>query len=114
VLFSSCTVKASVKTLVGIPIKTEQSLPKANRSFSTSSVEKCAQIETADRLSVQKLSTDNQILPIILFTATFLFLFSFRSLTKESKHPVYSGSSKIRSSIPLFLEYRKLIVHFSH
>lgn len=115
VLFSSCIVRASVKTLVGIPTKTEKGIPTANRSFSASSVEKCSTIETADTLTVQKSSSNaNDLLPVVLFTATFFFLFSFRSLTKESKHPIYSSSSKIRSSIPIFLEYRKLIIHFSH
>lgn len=118
VLFSSCIVRASVKTLVGIPTKTEKGIPTANRSFSASSVEKCSTIETADTLTVQTVqkssSNANDLLPVVLFTATFFFLFSFRSLTKESKHPIYSSSSKIRSSIPIFLEYRKLIIHFSH
>ena len=115
VLFSSCAVKASVKKLAGIPTKTEQGLPKANHNLPVSSVERCTVITASDMQVVQKSSVNaNDLLPAVLFTASFLFLFGFQSVTKESKHPVYSGSSKIRSSIPIFLEYRKLIIHFSH
>lgn len=115
VLFSSCAVKASVKTLAGIPTKTEGGLPKANHNVPVSSVERCTVVTASDMQVVPKSSSyANDLLPVVLFTASFLFLFSFRSVSKESKHPIYSGSSKIRSSIPIFLEYRKLIIHFSH
>ncbi len=115
VLFSSCAVKASVKTLVGIPTKAEQGLPKGNPNLSVSSPDRCTVVSASDMQVVQKSSLNaNDVLPVVLFTATFLFLFSFRSITKESKHPRYSGSSKIRSAVPIFLEYRKLIIHFSH
>lgn len=98
-----------------IPTNIEQGLPKANHSFSGSAVENCAEIETSDTLIVQIVSSNaNDLLPVILFTASFLFLFGLRPVNREVKHPVYSGSSKIRSAVPLFLEYRKLIIHFSH
>jgi len=114
VLFSSCSIKASVKTLAGIPTKAQQGLSKINH-LSVSSVERCTVVSASDTLVVQKSSSyANDLLPVVLFTATFLFLFSFHPVTTESKHPIYSGSSKIRSSIPIFLEYRKLILHFSH
>lgn len=114
ILFSSCAIKASVRNLVGIPSKTEQSNSKTHQNFTANYVEKCAEIENADTLIVQKVSFDaNDLLPVVLYIATFLFLFRFRSESKESKHPVYSGSSKIRSSIPIFLEYRKLIIHYA-
>src|SRR5690606_26931173 len=98
-----------------IPTNIEQGLPNANHSFSGSAFENCSEIDTSNTLIVPKVSFNaNDLFPAVLFTASFLFLFSFRSLTKESAHPIYNGSSKIRSSIPIFLEYRKLIVHFSH
>lgn len=115
VLFSSCAVKASVKTFVGIPTKTQQGLPKANHNLPVNSVGRCTVVAASDTQIIQKRVFDaNDLLPVVLFTASFLFLFSFRTVSKENKHPVYSGSSKIRSSIPIFLEYRKLIIHFSH
>lgn len=115
VLFSSCAVKASVKTLAGIPTKTEQGLPKANHNVPVSSVERCTVVMASDMQVVQKSSSNtNDLLPVVLFTASFLFLLGLRPVSKENKHPLYSGSSKIRSSIPIFLEYRKLIIHFAH
>lgn len=114
VLFSSCAVKASVKTLAGIPTKTERSVPKASHNFSTNTLEKCAQFDASDTQIVQKVSFNaNDLLPAVIFTAAFLFLFGLRPVSKENKHPLYDGSGKIRSSIPLFLEYRKLIIHYA-
>ncbi|HLV52133.1 MAG TPA: hypothetical protein VKY44_09290, partial [Flavobacterium sp.] len=56
VLFSSCAVKASVKTLAGIPTKTERGVPKGNQNFSTNTLEKCAQFDASDTQIVQKVS----------------------------------------------------------
>lgn len=113
VLLTSCPVKISIKNLAGIPVKTEQpTTPKSHHSVNT--VEKC-NVVASEMQIVQKSSLDvNDLLPVILFTASFFFFIGFRTESKENKHPTYSGSSKIRSSIPIFLEYRKLIIHFSH
>lgn len=114
VLLTSCAVKTSIKNLAGIPTKTEQGVPKGSHNFSTNTIEKCAQFDALDTQIVQKnSSTANDVLPTVIFTASFPFLFGFRPVSKESKHPLYSGSGKIRSSIPIFLEYRKLIIHYA-
>lgn len=114
-LLASCSVKASIKTLAGIPTQTGQNIPKGNQSFSVNTIDKCAEFETSDHLIVQKVSFKaNDLLPVVLFTAALFFLFSFRTVSQAHIHPLYSGSTKIRSSIPLFLEYRKLLLHFSH
>ena len=111
VLLSSCTAKTSIKTLTGTPLKTEQGLPQGNHS-STNSVEKCAELDIADTPIVQNVSFNvSDLLPAITFTAAFLFLFDFPSVSEEIKHPLYSSRRKIRSSIPIFLEYQKLIIH---
>jgi len=114
VSLTSCPIKISIKRLAGIPVKTEQpTTPKNQHSVNT--FEKCNVVSASEMQIVQKSSSNaNDLLPVVLFTASFLFLFSFRPVSKENKHPIYSGSSKIRSSVPLFLEYRKLIIHFSH
>ncbi|UQA74093.1 hypothetical protein K2F45_20080 [Sphingobacterium siyangense] len=115
VLLTSCAIKGSIKTLAGIPANTERGLPKGNQNFSVNTGDKCAEFDIADTQIVQKISFKaNDLLPVVLFTATFLFLFGFRPVSKENKHPLYSCSGKIRNAIPLFLEYRKLIIHFSH
>src|SRR5690606_31790084 len=113
ILLSSCAVTASIKTLTGTPVKTERGIPNS-QSFSTNSIEKCAQLDVTDTQIVQKNSFKaNDLLPAIIFAAAFLFLFGLHPVSKENKHPLYSGSGKIRSSIPIFLEYRKLIIHYA-
>lgn len=115
VLLTSCVVKGSIKSLAGIPLTTERSIPKGNQHFSSNSTEKCAEYEVSSSQIVQKSSiSTNNLMPVVIFTTAFLFLFGLQPVSKENKHPVYSGSSKIRSAVPLFLEYRKLILHFSH
>ena len=114
VLITSCAVKTSIKNLAGIPIKTERGVPKGSHNFSSNTLEKCSQFDASDIQIVQKVSFNaNNLLPAVIFTAAFLFLFGFRPVSKENNHPLYSGSGKIRSSIPLFLEYRKLIIHYA-
>lgn len=114
VLLTSCAVKTSIKNLAGIPTKTERGVTKGSHNFSSNTSEKCAQFDVSDTQIVQKSSFNaNNLLPAVIFTAAFLFLLGFRPVSKENKHPLYSGSGKIRSSIPLFLEYRKLIIHYA-
>lgn len=112
VLLTSCPVKLSIKNWAGIPIKTESGVNKGRQSVSTSLLEKCPQYNIEDTQIVHKHSIDsNDLLPAIILSLAFLFYFGFRAITKEIKHPLYSGSNRIRSTIPLFLEYRKLIIH---
>ncbi|MBZ4190766.1 MULTISPECIES: hypothetical protein [Bacteroidota] len=114
VLLTSCAVKTSLKNLAGIPTKTERSIPKGSQSYSSNTFENCTQLNTADISIVQKVSFHaNDLLPAVILTAAFLFIFGLRPVNKENKHPLYSGSGKIRSSIPIFLEYRKLIIHYA-
>ena len=104
VLLSSCSIKSGIKSLAGIPVGTERTLPKSNQYFSSGTVETCAEFDIEDTQIVQKFS----------FNANDLQPVAFLKISKENRHPVYSGSSKIRSTIPIFLEYQKLILHFSH
>lgn len=115
VLLSSCAVKTSIKSLVGFPAKTEQSFPKGNLNFSASTFQKCAQLIDVDTSSIQKSSFKaSDLLPAVVFMAAFLLLPGFTAVKKENRHPLYDGSGKIGSALPLFLEYRKLILHFPH
>lgn len=115
VLLTSCPVKSSLKTWVGIPINTEQQTPQGKHGFLTNGGEQCS-VASASEVQIvhAEHKSINDLLPIIVFTASFLCLLSFSAQKKESKHPVYSGSSKISNSIPLFLAYRKLILHFTY
>src|SRR5690554_3142676 len=84
ILLASCSVKASIKTLAGIPTQTERSLPKGNQHFSVNTVERCAQMDIAEHQIVQKTSFDiNVLLPVVLFTAALFFLFSFPTISQE-------------------------------
>lgn len=115
VLLTSCAIKSSIKNFAGIPTNTEQGLPKSNQNLSTNTLENCAQFDFSDTQIVQKIYfNSNDLLSVILYTAAFVFLIGFRSTIKESKHPLYSGSGKIQNAVPLFLEYQKLIIHYSH
>lgn len=115
VLLTSCPIKTSIKNFAGIPLKTERSTPKTSNNFSPNSLEMCAQYNIEDTQLVQKHSFEaNNLLPAVILTAAFFFLFGFHPVSKENKHPLYSGSGKIRIAIPLFLEYRKLIIYYAH
>ncbi|ODS88291.1 MAG: hypothetical protein ABS44_09050 [Chryseobacterium sp. SCN 40-13] len=114
VLLTSCAVKTSIKNLVGIPLKTERSVPKANHNLSTNTLANCSQLNVEDTQIVQKNSFKaNDLLPAVFLTAAFLFLLGVPPVSNENKHPLYSSSGKIRSAIPIFLEYRKLIIHYA-
>lgn len=108
VLLTSCPVKTSIKTLVGLPSNIEQGL-KANHSFLGTSFEKCINSESEDISVSQKGSFHaNELIPVVLFTVAFLFLFC-DNVGQAQSHPLY-GNSKIPGSLPIFLQYRKLII----
>lgn len=113
VMLSSCVVKASIKTWVGLPVNAEQGIPKGARHFSMNSAEKCVLLDGSETTIVQQQNSlhANDLLPVVILTVAFLFIIGFRAISKEKKHPFYSGSGKIRSAIPIFLEYRQLIIH---
>jgi hypothetical protein len=114
VLLTSCAVKTSIKNLVGIPLKTERSVPKANHNLSTNTLANCSQFNVEDTQIVQKNAFKaNDLLPAVILTAAFLFLLGVPPVSNENKHPLYNSSGKIRSAIPIFLEYRKLIIHYA-
>lgn len=114
VLLTSCAVKTSIKNLVGIPLETERSLPKANHNLLANTLLKCSQLNVEDTQIVQKKSFKaNDLLPAVILTVSFLFLLGIPPVSNENKHPLYNSSGKIRSAIPIFLEYRKLIIHYA-
>lgn len=109
VLLTSCPVKSSIKTLVGLPVNTEQGLPKGTVGYYGNSSEKCLTSETAEIRISNDISSDiSHLSPVILFTVTFLFLLAYL-LGREKSHPRY-GNLKISGSLPIFLQYRKLIL----
>jgi len=109
VLLSSCPIKSGIKSLVGIPTNTEQGVPKKSSLFSAGNgTEKCVS-ETSDTKISQTVSSSTQdVLPAVLLTAAFVFLLGY-TLCKQQPHPLY-GSLKIPGTLPIFLQYRKLII----
>lgn len=114
VFLTSCPIKSSVKNLLGIPTTTEQSTSRGSQVFAVSISEKCAVAATSEAHILQNNAINmNDLLPLLFFATAFLFMYRLFPLPKESKHPVYNRSAKISNSIPLFLAYRKLILHFA-
>lgn len=112
VLLTSCPIKSNLKTLIDIPSNSDVGLFQGSKVSSLTPSEVCAQIGDIDIHSSQKTSLDiNDILPALFATITLLFLFNFGGLSRSTRHPLYTSSGKIRHSIPLFLEYRKLLIH---
>ncbi len=114
-MLSSCTVKASVKNLLGFKHSTEQSHRPAKHKaklFVSSNSETCHYNQLSETIVVQKAGFDLSQNPLATFICcVFLcFLVGFRSESKETRHPLYNSSGKISGSVPIFLEYRKLIL----
>ncbi|PPL04339.1 hypothetical protein [Parapedobacter indicus] len=109
VQLTSCPIKSSIKTLIGIPIHTEQQTAKGNLIFQGSGLEKCGNGKTVDTQVFRiRFSTVNNLLPVALLTADFLRSFGDPRF-KEQPHPFY-GNLRISGTLPIFLQYRKLII----
>jgi hypothetical protein len=107
VLLSSCPVKSSLRTLAGFPVKTEQGVTKGNHTFFAS--ERCVNTPTTETSVSQTVSADtNNLLPVVLFTAAFLFLPGY-ALCREQSRTLY-GNIRIPGTLPIFLQHRKLII----
>ncbi|MBD1425195.1 hypothetical protein [Sphingobacterium arenae] len=107
VLLSSCPVKASIKNFADNPIKKEQSSTNRSNALFHSS-DRCADTELTTKVIKQGSSQHVDILPAILFTAIVFFLFCIPH-RKEKAHPLY-GNLKLAGTLPIFLQYRKLII----
>ncbi len=109
VVLTSCPIKNGLLSLANIPANSEQRLAKKSTIFSGERIEKCIYSETADPIIFQEVSSSaNEFLPILLLTATFLFLLSFTT-GRDQAHPLY-GNLKITGTLPIFLQYRKLLI----
>lgn len=109
VLLTSCPIKNGLLSFAGIPLNTEQGSAKKNRLISEYGVEKCFYSETADPIISQEISISaNDLFPVLQLAATFLFLLGY-IFCKEQSHPLY-GNLKIYGTLPIFLQYRKLIL----
>jgi hypothetical protein len=109
VLLSPCHVKNGIKSLAGIPSRTEQDLAKkSNLFFASNGTEKCVSETSDTKISQTVSSNTHDLLPAVLLTTAFVFLPGY-TLCKQQPHPLY-GSLKIPGTLPIFLQYRKLII----
>lgn len=108
VLLTSCPVKSSIKGLAGVPVNTEQQAAKKNNPLYGQEIEKCADSQTTETSIIQTFSHASDLLPVVLFAVTFIFLFGY-TFSREQTHPRYSNL-KIPGSLPIFLQYRRLII----
>lgn len=107
VLLTSCSIKNSLKNFSGNQVNTEQGLGKKAGLFS--GLENCYDnVTTSTKISKEISSHANKLLPAVLLTVTFLFLSGY-TVRREQLHPLY-GNSKISGTLPIFLQYRKLII----
>lgn len=108
VLLTSCSIKNGLKNFAGTQVNTEQILGKKASLFS--GLEECYDnvVTTSTKISEEISSNANDLLPAVLLTATFLFLSGY-TVRREQLHPLY-GNSKISGTLPIFLQYRKLII----
>lgn len=109
VLVGSCPIKASIKSLIGIPVNTEQSAPKSTHAFQVSGTDKCAAVQTNEvKIFQTNSSSASGLLPVAFFIFAFICALGF-PLTKEQLHPSY-GNLKIPAALPVFLQHRRLII----
>lgn len=106
-MFTSCSAKSSLKSLIGVPVPTEQSVMTNNHSSLVNVSEECGVNDIRETKISHTVSLEiSDLLPAIILTATFLFLFGF-SPSREPSHPLYR-TKKIPGTLPLFLQYQNL------
>lgn len=108
VVLSSCIVKSSLKTYSGIPINKEWNLPKSTHQSAQLLKDSCNQVMGT---VYSGIVTEYKFISILFFAISFFSFLVYHFSRNRNKHPLYSSSSKIRNNIPLFLEYRKLVIH---
>ena len=111
IVLTSCSIKSSIKSLLGVPAHTEQHVSKKNGKFFGSTSETCVIGEPGDTKISQAASLGTNLLPALFLAAAFLFPLAIAP-QKEPSHPLF-GNFKIRLNLPLFLLYRKLILYHS-
>ncbi|MHA6697141.1 hypothetical protein [Chryseobacterium sp. A321] len=111
-LFSPCSMKASVKMWVGAT-PTPESHFSTNRSVATSlSIESCKQSTLLSFEKSSKVSPELvKVLPVE--GATFSWTKSNFHPKDTTEHSKYFNKNGFRSQVPLFLQYQKLLLAFN-
>ncbi|MGO3654767.1 MAG: hypothetical protein ACTJFN_10410 [Sphingobacterium sp.] len=109
VMLTSCPVKSTIKNLLGIPVNTEQATANAKQGLQNSNIERCSDAQLKEATLVYTdASHASSLIPVIFLSVIFLFL-SPIPRQEEQTHPLY-GNLKIPASLPIFLQYRSLII----
>src|SRR5690606_15247177 len=108
-LILSCQVKGSIKSLAGLPVNAEQSVPKGAIRVFGNGAETCVNDKTADtEISRTTAISLNDVLPAVFLAMALLSLIGL-TRGKEQPHPRY-GNLKIPGTLPLFLQHRRLLI----
>lgn len=114
IVLSSCAIKSSIKSLLGIDFAQEQrhpgTAPAGNASVSASLLD-CQYNTSTKDLTFQKADSNNltKIAAVLLFAVVLSFIYGSQLLNIKNTHPRYN-SAEITGSLPLFLQQRKLII----
>ncbi|MHC5202494.1 hypothetical protein [Myroides sp. LJL119] len=112
ILISSCSIKGSIKNFINTPVKSSVGINKAMHTISTLNKDNCASYTDSDSQILQKSSLDlGDLLPTIFLAIGLLALYYVLFGYPKQKHPNYPSARKIRFSVPLFLEYQKIITY---
>lgn len=112
IIISSCAIKNSIKQFLNFDTTTHSHINSASKGkfYSLSSSLKCKFCKEKEVLvkdhSIKDFSVSDAQ-ELIAFT--FIVLCGAFLLVKVSEHPFYN-TSKIRGRLPIFLQYRKLII----
>lgn len=112
IVLSSCAVKASIKSQLDFQQTTGQKNLSSNKgnSFISSSALDCLDAFEAKAIHIMKPEGKfaGGSVAILAYCA-FTLLFGFHFLKNRSSHPLYNGGQTV-GSLPIFLQYRKLII----
>lgn len=109
VLLSSCALRGGLKSLVDLPVKTEQSAAKKTNRYVGSSQQACAAFEMEETKIAQPVSASTtDLLPLALFAAMALSYFGRVCGTPHEWRR--DGRVEALTPLPIFLRYRKLLL----
>lgn len=114
IVLSSCAVKSSIKSFLGIDFTQEQRHPgtaATGHAAVTAATQDCQYNTTSQEISFQKAESNSlvKLSAVLLFTCVLYLIYGQHIVRNNTTHPRYS-STEIPGSLPLFLQQRKLII----
>lgn len=114
VLLSSCAIKSNLKSLLGVTTQTEHvNLNKTSQLIDKNTTEDCQLLESDLSFTIQSAGIDLTplTLEIFPFLGVSLLLIGLYNRQHDFIKPQYNSTHRIKQNIPLFLEYKRLIIH---